>query len=109
MRNILILILVLAAAPAGAQSAKTYAAFPTGEGDPDQFTCRPPQRIPDSRLLGPEVCKHNSEWARYRRDGMDVAPDGVHDVKLRSENQTNCRSTTAGGGSTGAGFGMRCD
>ncbi|HEX4272869.1 MAG TPA: hypothetical protein VHZ32_15870, partial [Rhizomicrobium sp.] len=50
--------------PAGAVLArapeKTYAAFPTGEGDPDAITCRPPQPIPDSRLRGPEVCKKNS-------------------------------------------------
>jgi hypothetical protein len=67
----------------GQTGEKTYANFPTGEGDPDAITCRVPQRLPDSRLNGPEVCKTNSDWAQYRRAGMDVAPDGVHAVPLR--------------------------
>ena len=105
-------LLVAAAAQAQAPSqsgAKVVSAFPTGEGDPDQFTCRPPQRLPESRLLGPEVCKRNGEWARYRRDGMDVAADGVHDMKLKGNATNTCRGTSAAGATTGAALGMRCD
>ena len=89
--------------------AKVVSAFPTGEGDPDKFTCRPPQRLPDSHLLGPEVCKRNAEWARYRRDGMDVGPDVVHDVKLKANAANACRGTSSAGASTGANLGIRCD
>jgi hypothetical protein len=99
MRKVLILFLVAAASPAMAQPGeKTYAAFPTGQGDPDQLTCRPPQQLQDSRLMGPEVCKRNYEWARYRRDRMDVAPDGIHDIPLRPSQ--SCQPTQLGGNST---------
>src|SRR4051794_22176861 len=91
-----LLLAATAEAPVQSQpSAKVYSAFPTGQGEPDQFTCRPPQRIPDARLMGPEICKRNAEWARYRRDGMDVAPDGIHDVKLKGgDTKNSCQSTS---------------
>jgi hypothetical protein len=102
---------VLLAGAAFAQTAeKSYSDFPTGQGDPDAVTCRPPQPVPDSRLRGPQVCKKNAVWARYRRDGMDVAPDGIHDVPLKAG--INCHSVSAGaGGSTmsAGNMGMHCD
>src|ERR1700761_9178305 len=91
----LALSLLLLAGAAWAQGEKTYATFPTGEGDPDAITCRPPQPVPGERLNGREVCKKNSVWAQYRRDGMDVAPDGVHDITLKASNVgpgRNCRN-----------------
>ncbi len=111
---ILTLLLLAVSSPAAlAQPAgKTYAAVPSGEGDPDAITCRPPQPIPGQRLNGPEVCKKNAVWAQYRRDGMDVAPDGVHDVPLRSKSGLNCHSASAGaGGSTmsAGNMAMHCD
>jgi hypothetical protein len=111
-RAVLLTLGLLAIAGATrAQSAadKTYAAFPTGEGDPDAITCRPPQPLPDSRLRGPEVCKKNSVWARYRRDGMDVASDGIHDVALGSKNGINCSVMATPGGATWTGrMNMKC-
>ena len=90
--------------PAFAQSpAKTYSNHPSGEGNPYAYTCRPPQLLPRSRLLGPEVCKTNAVWAQYRRDGMDVAADGTRDVqseRWRSVNPPACRPATMGGGGT---------
>ena len=71
---------------------KSYAKFPTGEGDPDAITCRPPQPMANSRLNGPEVCKTNAAWAQYRRDGMDVAADGVHAVPLRGKSGITCNA-----------------
>jgi hypothetical protein len=116
VKPLLTLALLLLAATAQAQEQtptqpgdKLYAAFPTGEGDPNQMTCRPPQRVTSSRLMGPEVCKRNYEWARYRRDGMDVAADGRHDVKLKSGAENTCRGTSTAGASTGATLGIRCD
>ena len=87
---------------------KVYSETPTGEGDPQAITCRPPQRQPDSRLPGPEVCKTNAVWARYHKDGMDVAADGIHDVpseKKRSINPQACHPATMGGGGTGGAMG----
>jgi hypothetical protein len=51
-------------------------------------------------------------WAQYRRDGMDMAPDGIHDVPLRNKGGLNCRSASAGaGGSTmsAGSMSMHCD
>jgi hypothetical protein len=81
----------------------TLVSFPTGEGEPLAITCRAPQKLPDSRLFGPKVCKTNAEWAQYRKDGMDVSADGVRDVpseKWRSLNTTGCRENPPGSSST---------
>jgi hypothetical protein len=109
----IVLSLLLSVGAAWAQPGeKSYAKFPTGEGDPDAITCRPPQPVPGERLNGPEVCKANSVWARYRRDGMDVAADGIHDVPLHSKSGITCNSVAmgAGGSTTTAGnLGMHCN
>jgi hypothetical protein len=96
----IILPLLLLAGAAWAQDEKSHAVFPTGEGAPYAITCRPPQYLPGSRLMGPEVCKTNILWALYRKDGMDVAADGIHDVpseKLRSLTPPACHPATMGG------------
>ncbi len=103
------------AAPAQ-DAAKTVSQNPTGEGDPNTITCRPPQPLPNSRLRGPEVCKTNQVWAQYTKDGMTVAPDGIHDMpseKYRSTHPLACRPATAGGSSVSTAnqtnFGMICE
>jgi len=76
---------------------------PDGSGDPMAITCRKPQTLPGSRMRGPEVCKLNAVWARYKRDGMDVAADGIHDVpseRWRTVSPQPCRPATMGSGST---------
>jgi hypothetical protein len=76
---------------------------PSGESDPFTITCRPPQALPGKRLKGPEVCKTNQVWGQYRRDGMTVAADGVHDVpseRWRTINPAACRTAPVGGGGT---------
>jgi len=107
------LVFVCFAGAASAQTADSITS-PTGEGDPDQVTCRAPQQMPNSRLLGPRVCRSNATWARYHRDGMDIAPDGIHDTadeKYRSTHPRSCHAS--GGGSSGTsmatGLGMTCD
>ena len=64
----------------------------------------PPRPVhPRARLQGPAVSKTNREWARYRKDGMEVAADGRHDVpseKWRSINPGACRPGTMGSGGT---------
>jgi hypothetical protein len=71
--------------------------MPTGEGDPDAISCRAPQQLTDSRLMGPEICKHNREWAKLNKDGMNISPDGgqlVRGEKQLTYNPTNCISRT---------------
>ncbi len=101
---VLIAVLLLSSSMIWAVApAKAYAATPDGTGDPNVITCRPPQTLPGSRLMGPEVCKTNAVWAQYRKDGMDVAADGVHDVpseKWRTTNPQACHPATAGGSGT---------
>ncbi len=87
---------VLLACPAAGQT-------PDGSGDPLAISCRAPQHLPSSRLMGPKVCKTNADWAQYRKDGMDVAADGTHDVpseKWRSINPQACMRGPLGSGST---------
>jgi len=94
----------------------SYSNAPNGEGDPNAITCRAPQLLPQSRLRGPEVCKTNAVWARYRKDGMEVAADGIHDVpseKWRTINPQPCHPATMGGSGTSAmnqaNFSMICE
>ena len=117
MKMLVPFALLLLATPALAQPAaapsnvpaqpdpKGQAIYPTGEGNPYLITCRRPQTLPGSRLLGPEVCKTNAVWAQYRKDGMDVAADGIHDVpaeKWRTINPPACHPATMGGSGTSA-------
>jgi hypothetical protein len=94
-----------------AQPAKTFSKNPTGEGDPDAVTCRPPIQLENSRLLGPVVCKPNAEWAQYAKDGMTVSADGRSDVPIKRTG--SCQAMGGGGGgATGGGTlstSMKCD
>ena len=89
----------------------TYAKTPSGAGDPDAVACRAPQKLENSRLLGPQVCKPNAEWAQYAKDGMDVSADGRHDVPIKKTG--SCQAVGTGGGTaTGGGSmstSMKCD
>lgn len=38
--------------------------------------CRPPQRLPASRLMGPEICLTAVQWAALKARHQDVGPDG---------------------------------
>lgn len=101
--NSILLIGAAVLLPVLAQARETMVSFPTGEGEPLAITCRAPQKLADSRLLGPKICKTNAEWAQYRKDGMDVSADGRYDVpseKWRSLNTTGCRDNPAGGSGT---------
>ena len=76
---------------------------PDGTGDPDATTCRPPQPLPGSRMMGPQVCKTNSQWALLRKNGQDISPDGSQIIsEARAGATMSC--TTAGGGASGGGM-----
>ena len=42
----------------------------------DEVSCRKPQRLPGSRLLGPAVCLSAGAWAELVEQGKDISPDG---------------------------------
>lgn len=63
---------------------------PTGEGVARAITCRAPQRLADSQLLGPQVCKRNGVWAALRRAGKDIGPDGRTVVKYDVTRKAAC-------------------
>jgi hypothetical protein len=80
--------------------------WPDGTGDPDATTCRPPQSLPSSRMLGPKVCKTNSQWALLRKNGQDISADGVQIIPDPKNNKVapmNC-APTGGGASNGGGM-----
>ncbi len=77
---------------------------PDGTGDPDATTCRPPQPLPGARVLGPKVCKTNSQWALLRKNNQDISSDGSEIIPDKSAGATmNCTST-GGGASNGGGM-----
>jgi hypothetical protein len=51
--------------------------------DPDATYCRPPQQLPDSRLLGPRVCMTNRQWAVLHSQGLEISADGKDTVTCR--------------------------
>jgi len=71
---------------------------PTGEGDPNAISCRARQQLPGSRLLGPEICKRNREWASLNKEGKNLSPDGLKITdaeKNRTLNPQTCVRKTA--------------
>jgi hypothetical protein len=45
-------------------------------GDPEIKVCRPPQSLPDSRLMGPPVCLPQRVWDQIRQQNLVLMPDG---------------------------------
>lgn len=101
-------ILILAAffASIGAALAEdANSRYPDGAGDPDATTCRPPMPLESSRMLGPKVCKTNSQWALLRKTGQDISADGsqiIPDPKNAKGAAMNC-TAASGGASNGSG------
>ncbi|HKX63765.1 MAG TPA: M56 family metallopeptidase [Rhizomicrobium sp.] len=91
-----IAVAVLVPQPAPTLKAVVTALNPRGDGDPDAITCRAPQALPGSRLLGPRVCKNNRVWAQLWADGKEVSEDGTRVVVART------RQAMAGGCSNSA-------
>ena len=85
--------------------AKSYAREPDGKGDPAAITCRYPQALQGSRLMGPEVCRPNADWAQFAKQGMVVSPDGLAllpSEKARSLNPAACGPTAGSAPTTSA-------
>ena len=89
---------------------KAYARYPDGKGDPAAITCRRPQELPGKRVLGPEVCRPNADWAQFAKDGMTVSPDGrelVPGEKYRSLHPGACGPTAGSAPTSSAGMASR--
>ena len=54
-----------------------------GPTDPEATYCRPPQLLPDSRLMGPRVCMTNRKWDVLRSQGLEITADGRNTVSCR--------------------------
>jgi hypothetical protein len=42
----------------------------------EALVCRPPQNLPDSRLMGPRVCLPQEKWDWMKSKGLQLMPDG---------------------------------
>lgn len=111
--TVIAVILALGFVPAQAETLpkKTYVRHePDGKGDPAAITCRRPQALPGQRVLGPEVCRTNADWAQFAKAGMTVSPDGrelVPGEKNRSLNPAACGPTSGSAPTTSAGMASR--
>jgi hypothetical protein len=102
-KTILVVVFFAIQAPAALAEDRGIARHPDGTGDPDATTCRPPQPLPGSRMMGPQVCKTNSQWALLRKNSQDISPDGSQIISETAAGPAmNC--TTAGGGASGGGM-----
>ena len=77
MRMITVALLGFLATPALAAPGDdpVMAETPSGLGDPGAVVCRAPQPL-ESGAMGPQICMHNSVWARLSLTGQDLAADG---------------------------------
>ena len=95
------LMMAVAQIPAIAQTTTDVASDPSGEGNPDDISCRAPQLIPGTRnQRGPKVCKANAIWAQYREDGMTVSADGKRDMPIPKAKSCQSRAGGLGNGSS---------
>jgi hypothetical protein len=78
---------------------------PTGEGNRREFTCRAPQQLMESRVLGPKVCRRNGTWAALRKMGKDISPDGRTIIDLNAMQSTNPAACDKNGTAIASGQG----
>jgi hypothetical protein len=102
--TILLTASILPALAAG----KATSPRPDGTGDPDATTCRPPQPLPASRFMGPEVCKTNSQWALLRKNNQDISADGTRIIPDPHGTSMTLQCSVASGGASNGGGAMAC-
>jgi hypothetical protein len=107
-KTIVLAVLFSACAFPALAADKVISPRPDGGGDPDATTCRPPQPLPNSRFVGPEVCKTNSQWALLRKNGQDISADGTHIIPDPRGTSLNMQCSVAGGGASSGGGAMAC-
>ena len=107
--KVLILAIFLIGSALGALAAdKASSPRPDGTGDPDVTTCRPPQPLPASRFMGPEVCKTNSQWALLRKNNQDISADGARIIPDPRGNSMSLQCSVSGGGASNGGGAVTC-
>jgi hypothetical protein len=79
----------------------TVQGTPAGEGNRREFTCRAPQQLTDSRVLGPKICRRNGTWAALRRMGKDISPDGRTIIDLNAMPSINPAACDKNGSAIG--------
>jgi hypothetical protein len=101
------ILLSVSACPALAEE-KVMSPRPDGTGDPDATTCRPPQPLPASRFMGPEICKTNSQWALLRKNNQDISADGAKTIPDPHGAGLNLQCSVSGGGASSGGGAVTC-
>jgi hypothetical protein len=113
MRKVILIactLLLAQSLPLMAQTTTMVSGNPTGEGNPDDITCRAPQILEGVRSRGPKVCKTNAVWAQYREDGMMVSADGTHDMPIpKNKNCQSAGGNMGGGSARGATSSITCE
>jgi len=91
------------AAPLPQASSSPADAAPAPEpvtSNADAIVCRPPEQLPASRLLGPQVCLPKLEWDWMKKQGLELMPDGrtvaITYEKERSLNPHSCSFIATG-------------
>lgn len=102
--KILVMAMIFSSSLAMAQDASSN--YPDGSGDPDATTCRTPQPLPSSRMVGPKVCKTNSQWKLLRKNGQDISADGTQIIADPKSGGSSVTCASSGGGATNGGAGM---
>jgi beta-lactamase regulating signal transducer with metallopeptidase domain len=68
------------------------AAEPVENTAPERLVCRPPQRMSDSRLMGPQVCLPQRVWDKFKAQGQVLLPDGRTMAISYDEQPLTCMS-----------------
>ena len=68
----------------------------TAPAEAEAPVCRPPQRLTNSRFMGPQVCLPGREWDRLKAQGLMLMPDG-HSLapdyqKLQAQSSIGCKN-----------------
>jgi beta-lactamase regulating signal transducer with metallopeptidase domain len=62
------------------------------------LVCRPPQHLPSSHLMGPQVCLPQQDWDRFKAQGLELMPDGYTlGIRYRAaaHGEIGCKNTAS--------------
>ncbi len=74
----------------------------SNSAETDAPVCRPPQRLPNSQFMGPQVCLSKQTWDRYKARGLVLMPDG-RTLEASYTHTTPMHCSVAGGGASSVG------
>jgi hypothetical protein len=64
----------------------------------EALVCRPPQHLPSSHLMGPQVCLPQRDWDRFQAQGLELMPDGrtlSASFNKASHSEIGCKNTAS--------------